>query len=235
MSGKFMVVTGGTKGIGKAIAEKFAAEGFDIATCARSEQDLNKLAFNLHEQYGGKVFAFCHDISKAHQAKQFVRDVRSIGRPISVLVNNAGGFSPGRLIDEEEGVLERMLGSNLISAYNVTRGLVQDMIAMKGGHIFNLCSVASIQAYPNGGSYSVAKFGLLGFSKNLREELKNEGVKVTAVLPGATYTASWRDSGLPQDRFMKSSDVAEAIFSAYSLSVGSVVEELLIRPQLGDI
>jgi len=95
--------------------------------------------------------------------------------------------------------------------------------------------VPSIKAYPNGGSYAISKFALLGFSKVLREELKPAGIRVTAILPGATKTASWEGTDLPDSRFMKPEDVAEAVFSAWSLSPHSVVEELLIRPQLGDI
>jgi short-subunit dehydrogenase len=98
-----------------------------------------------------------------------------------------------------------------------------------------MCSIASIKAYPNGGSYAISKFALLGFSKVLREELKDKGIRVTAILPGATRTSSWDGVDLPDERFMKSEDVAETIFSAYSLSKRSVVEEILIRPQLGDI
>jgi short-subunit dehydrogenase len=109
------------------------------------------------------------------------------------------------------------------------------MMEKKQGHIFNLCSIASIQAYANGGSYAISKFALLGFSKCLREELKEYGVRVTAVLPGATRTASWDGVDLPDERFMKSEDVAETIYAAYTLSGRSVVEEILIRPQLGDL
>jgi short-subunit dehydrogenase len=98
-----------------------------------------------------------------------------------------------------------------------------------------MCSIASIKAYPNGGSYAISKFALLGFSKVLREELKEFNIRVTAVLPGATRTASWDGVDLPEDRFMRAEDVAETVFSAYSISERSVVEEIIIRPQLGDI
>jgi hypothetical protein len=98
-----------------------------------------------------------------------------------------------------------------------------------------MCSIASIKAYPNGGSYAISKFALLGLSKVLREELKPFGIKVTAILPGATKTASWDGVDLPDDRFMMAEDIAETVFAAYSLSSRSVVEEILIRPQLGDI
>jgi short-subunit dehydrogenase len=150
-----------------------------------------------------------------------------------VLVNNAGYFVPGSVLDEPSGTLESMIETNLYSAYYTTRGLSNQI--KTGGHIFNMCSIASIKAYPNGGSYAISKFALLGFSKVLREELKPAGVRVTAILPGATKTDSWAGSTLPDSRFMKPEDVAEAVFSAWSLSPHSVVEELLIRPQLGDI
>ena len=98
-----------------------------------------------------------------------------------------------------------------------------------------MCSVASIAAYPNGGSYSISKFALYGMSKVLREELKPHGIRVVSVLPGATLTASWTGTDLPPDRFMKPEDVADAVWGAYSLSRNSVVEDIVIRPQLGDI
>jgi hypothetical protein len=90
-------------------------------------------------------------------------------------------------------------------------------------------------AYSNGGSYAISKFALLGFSKCLRSELKGHGIRVTAVMPGATLTESWRGTDLNEDRFMKAEDVAETIYSAYTLSDRSVVEEIILRPQLGDL
>src|SRR5690606_33154149 len=101
--------------------------------------------------------------------------------------------------------------------------------------IFNMCSTASITPYVNGGSYCISKFALLGMSKVLREEMKPFGIKVTTVIPGATLTASWEGTELPSDRFMKSEDVAATIWTAYALSPQAVLEELIIRPQLGDL
>ena len=119
---------------------------------------------------------------------------------------------------------------------SVAKDLAAALKAQRSGHVFNLCSIASIEeAYPNGGSYAISKFALLGFSKVLREELKAYGIRVTAILPGATRTASWDGVELPDDRFMKVEDVADAVYAAYALSGRSVVEEMVIRPQLGDI
>jgi NADP-dependent 3-hydroxy acid dehydrogenase YdfG len=98
-----------------------------------------------------------------------------------------------------------------------------------------MCSTASITAYTNGGSYCISKFALYGLTKVLREELKPHHIKVTAILPGATLTTSWEGVNLPEERFMKPQDVAETIWSAYHLSPSAVIEEILMRPQLGDI
>jgi hypothetical protein len=228
-----LVITGGTKGIGRSIIERFAHEGFDVVTCARKEEDLR--ALKNDSGISGEVFTHQADVSEEEQAKGFAAYVHSLNRPVDVLVNNAGYFVPGEISTEPEGTLDSMMRANLYSAYHITRGLVEGMKQQQSGHIFNMCSIASIKAYPNGGSYAITKFALLGFSKCLREELKTSGIRVTSILPGATRTASWDGVDLPDERFMKPDDVADMVYAAYALSSRSVVEEILIRPQLGDI
>lgn len=109
------------------------------------------------------------------------------------------------------------------------------MRTAKKGYIFNICSVASINSYDGGGSYAISKFALLGFTKNLRHELKTDHIRVTAVLPGAVLTPSWDGTPLPESRFIPADDIATLILQAYQLSDRTVVEEILIRPQLGDL
>jgi short-subunit dehydrogenase len=232
---KLLVLTGGTKGIGRAIIERFAKAGFDVATCARKENDLTELKRAVEQGFEVKTYTMVADMSKKKQVEAFADFVKDLHRPIDVLVNNAGYFIPGTLLEEEEGALESMVESNVYSAYYMARAIVPVMKEAGSGHVFTMCSVASIMAYPNGGSYAISKFALLGFSKVLREETKACGIRVTAILPGATRTASWDGVDLPEERFMRAADVAETVFSAYSLSDRSVVEEIIIRPQLGDI
>ena len=233
---KLIVVTGGSKGIGRAIIEKFAAQSFDVVTCARNKEDLKKLEFEIKKKYpSSAVYTTTADMADKQQTESFVNFVTDLKRPVDILVNNAGYFVPGSISTEPDGTLESMIHANLYSAYYTTRGLVQAMKNRKSGHIFNMCSIASIKAYSNGGSYAITKFALLGFSKCLREELKEFGIRVTSILPGATKTASWEGSEEPDERFMKAEDVAETIYAAYSISGRSVVEEVIIRPQLGDI
>ncbi len=233
---KYILVTGGTKGIGRAVIEQFAKEGYHIITCSRNEKDLQKLKLEIEQAYTfSKVFYREADLSDKKSLKLFLSFVKGLGVKLDVLVNNSGLFIPGKITEEDEEALPFMIQTNLYSAYYLTKGLVPDMIKRRSGHIFTLCSTASITPYINGGSYCISKFALYGMTKVLREELKEYNVRVTAILPGATLTASWEGVDLPPERFIKPEDVAMAMYNAYALSENSVVEELLIRPQLGDL
>ncbi|WP_162052350.1 SDR family oxidoreductase [Pontibacter pamirensis] len=233
---RYILVTGGTKGIGRAVIEQFAKEGFHIITCSRNEKDLQKLKLEIEQNYTfSKVLFKEADLSDSKSLRSFLDFVKKLNVEVDVLVNNSGLFIPGKITEEDDEALPFMIQTNLYSAYYMTKGIVPDMIKRRSGHIFNLCSTASITPYINGGSYCISKFAMYGMSQVLREELKEHNVRVTAILPGATLTASWEGVDLPPERFIKPEDVAMAMFNAYTLSENSVVEELLIRPQLGDL
>jgi len=231
-----VVVTGASKGIGRALAEKFASAGATLVICARSAQQLVQTATQLTAKYPqSKVYTMAADLANKAEAEAFGKFVLENAGRVDVLVNNAGSFLPGSVKAEEDGVLEKMISTNLYSAYHLTRALLPVMVKAHAGHIFNMCSIASLQAYSNGGSYSISKFALAGFSKNLREELKQHNIKVTAVYPGAVYTDSWSGSGVDPNRIMEAADVAELVFTVSQLSPQACVEELVLRPQLGDL
>ncbi|SKC17264.1 SDR family oxidoreductase [Dyadobacter psychrophilus] len=230
------VVTGGTKGIGKACIERFLGEGFDVITCARNANDLEELEKELTNRFANaRLYYQAADLSLKEDLSAFIDFIISKNRITEVLINNTGVFIPGQIHNETEGTLEKTIETNLYSAYHLTRAIVPGMMEERKGHIFTMCSTASIMAYPNGGSYCISKFALYGMTKVLREEMKPHNVKVTAVLPGATFTDSWKGADLPEDRFMDSKDIADTIWAAYTLSPRAVMEEILIRPQLGDL
>jgi short-subunit dehydrogenase len=232
---KSILVTGGTKGIGRAIIFKFAAAGFDIYTCSRSEEDLEQLRTDLTNEFPDiRVYFQQADFSKMDEVIRFAEWVKSHTVP-DVLVNNAGVFLPGSIHNEPEGNFELMMHTNLFSVYHLTRAFTDGMISRREGHIFSMGSIAGLTAYANGGTYAISKWALLGFTKCLRQELMEYNIKVTSIMPGATFTASWEGVDIPEERFMKATDVAEAVWSAYNLSPQSVVEEIVIRPQLGDL
>ncbi|MDF2383627.1 SDR family oxidoreductase [Nostoc ellipsosporum NOK] len=233
---RIAVITGASRGIGKAIAEKLAANGFDLLLVSRNEFKLYQALEDLMTRYPDvSLKARAFDLSEPAAAKACGEWILTHTTAPAVLVNNAGTYLPGDIYKQEEGVLESQLATNLYSAYHLTRALLPAMTAQKNGHIFNICSIASLRAYPNGGAYSISKFALYGFSQNLREEMKQYGIKVTAVLPGAVMTDSWQGFDNSQRRIMEASDIASLVYAATQLSPQACVEDIIIRPQLGDL
>lgn len=230
-----VVITGASRGIGKAIAEKFAAEGADLYLCSRNMDTTLSWQQSLMERHGINVSSFNADLGDATATRQFGADVLKAAGPVDVLVNNTGIYEPGSIYNEKEGQLEHMLAVNLFSAYHLTRAIVPSMIDRKSGHIFNMSSIAALQAYPNGGSYSISKWAMAGFSKNLREEMKPYNIKVTTVHPGATMSSSWDGFNIDPKRIMEAHDIAAMIVAASKLSPQACVEEIVMRPQLGDL
>ncbi|HWB91881.1 MAG TPA: SDR family oxidoreductase [Puia sp.] len=230
------IITGASRGLGKAMAERFAEGGYDLYLCSRNQVSLAETAEQLAARFPN--IAIQHravDMGIRDQAIAFGQWLLTNGTAVDVLINNAGQFLPGSVHDEPAGLLEQLMAVNLYSAYHLTRQLLPAMMARRSGHVFNICSVASFKAYPNGGAYSISKYALAGFSANLREEMKPYGVKVTSVFPGAAYTDSWAGSGVDPHRIMMAADVAEMVFTASRLSPQATVEEILLRPQLGDL
>ncbi len=231
-----IVITGASKGIGKAVATAFAADNHDLFLCARNEVALYNTVAELQVKFpDSNINAIAADVANKEDNKKLAEWILQKAGTTDVLINNAGQFLPGSVYNEPEGLLEQMMAVNVYSAYQLTRQLLPAMMTAKQGHIFNLCSIASLQAYANGGSYSISKFALMGFSKNLREELKPYNIKVTAVYPGAVMTDSWGDFDNSRQRIMEADDIAAMIIAATKLSPQAVVEDIVIRPQLGDL
>jgi short-subunit dehydrogenase len=230
-----VIVTGASRGIGKAVAEIFAANGHDLFLSSRNEVALYKAMEELQTNYPSvSIKAKAFDLSDKQQAKDLGNWCLKYTVP-DIIVNNAGLFEPGSVYNEPEGVLESQLAINVSSAYHLTRILLPQMMKRKSGHIVNLCSIASLDSYNNGGAYSISKFAMYGFSKNLREEMKPYNIKVTAVHPGAVLTDSWSGYDNSSNRIMEAEDIAKMIYACTQLSAGACVEDIVMRPQLGDL
>ena len=233
-----IVITGASKGLGKAIAEIFAADeqGHNLFLCARTKEELENTGKELQARFlKTNIHTKTCDVADKKQLADFVKWIMTITDKVDMLVNNAGIYLPGSAHGEEDGVLETLMEVNVYSAYHLTRLLLPQMIKAKNGHIFNICSIASLQAYPNGGAYGISKFAMYGFSKNLREEMKPYGIKVTHVLPGAAFTDSWSGSGVDPKRIMEAGDIAKMVYAAAQLSPQACVEEIILRPLPGDL
>ncbi len=227
---KKVLVTGGSKGIGLGIAKIFYDHDFEVIICARGEDGLKKAATDMPG-----VHTFACDLSKKEAVKQMASAINEKFGVLEVLVNNAGTFQMGEMHAEEDEVFEQLMATNVNSAYYLTKSLLPAMIEKKHGTIFNVCSIASLMPYTSGSSYSISKYALLGFSKVLREEMKPMGIRVVALMPGAVYTDSWAASDLPPERFIPVEDIAKLVWNAYDLSDSTVVEDIIVRPRLGDI
>lgn len=195
------LITGASKGIGRAIAEQFAAEDYNLVLSARNLSDLERLGSELKEKYPHIcVYTVVADCGKIEDVKHLA-DVTNAHFPVlDVLVNNVGVYVAENLLDEADDTLSRQMNINVYAAHYLCKYFGRKMRERQSGHIFNMCSVAGVKPLVNWGSYCVTKFALMGLTKVLREELMEHHVKVTAVLPGSTLTNSWEGYGVDWEK-----------------------------------
>ncbi|HEY1792800.1 MAG TPA: SDR family oxidoreductase [Opitutaceae bacterium] len=231
-----VVVTGSSQGIGAAIAAAFAAEvpGVCVALVARSAEKLAGVA-RACASLGATPGVFPCDVTDEAQVGQLASAVLGRFGAVDVLVNNAGRYAGGSFLDTSASDFDRMISANLRSLFLVTRAFAPAMIRRGRGDIFNMGSVAGITALAGAPAYTAAKFGVAGLSKAMRAEWKDKGVRVCCVHPGATVSPSWKGSGVPAGRMMPAEDVAKAFVALYRMTRRTVVEEIVLRPQLGDL
>lgn len=231
MNRKTAIITGATKGIGKAIALKFLHAGYNIGICARNQGDLDQFRAAFSSSFPQqKIIALKADLQVTSEVEAFGNSMLHEFEHIDVLVNNAGVFLPGTVLEESFSQLEQQINTNLYSAYILSQMIGKKMAGQASGHIINICSLASLQAYAGGSSYSISKYAMLGMSDNFRAALKPYKVKVTAVCPGPTMSASWEGSGVPEEKLMPAEDIAEMIFCCAATGFNSCVDRLIINP-----
>jgi NAD(P)-dependent dehydrogenase (short-subunit alcohol dehydrogenase family) len=236
MKAPVILITGASQGIGAAIALTFAQEeaGCRLALVARTEKNLRAVARECLK-LGAEVEIFPCDVSDEAGVKALARDVTKHFDPVDVLINNAGAFGMAPFAKTEVAMFDQMVATNLRSAFLVTRAFLPAMLKRKHGDIFFMSSIAGLGAYPQAAAYCAAKFGVTGLAKVLRAETKEHGVRVCCVHPGATWSPSWSKSGVKRERIMPAEDIARAILDVSRLSRRTVVEEIVLRPQLGDL
>ena len=231
-----VIITGASRGIGYSIAERFLKDRkFQIVICCKHKKNLESSLIKLKSKYPKANIAGQNiDLSITKNIKSFANFCLSVGSPF-ILINNVGSFKSSSIFTENDTDVEKSLSINLFAAYHLTKCLLPKMVENKNGHIINICSIASIKGFKNCSAYNIAKFALYGFGKYLREELKDLNIKVTNVIPGATNTDSWDGMDIDPKRLIDPNDIAEMIYSITKLSKQSLVEDIIIRPQLGDL
>lgn len=231
-----ILITGATKGIGKATALEMAKNNHSLALCARNQHELNSLQkelFAINPKIN--ILTVKTDCSVKQEVIAFADKAIAHFKKIDVLVNNVGMFSPSRILEEQDDRLSAHFNINVVAPYVLYQKLAPLMIKRGSGHIFNICSVASLQTIVDAGSYCVTKAALLSLNNIMREETKPSGVKVTAIIPGSTLTSSWDGTIISPDKFVLPSDVATSISQIMQLSKGANVDQLIITPQNGQV
>jgi NAD(P)-dependent dehydrogenase (short-subunit alcohol dehydrogenase family) len=231
-----VVITGASQGIGAAIARAFSAAipGVRLALVARSSSNLALVARDC-VRLGASAGVFPCDVTDEEAVAALEPAVRRRFGAADVLVNNAGKYLGAPFLSTSVADFDRILAANLRSLFLVTRAFAPAMVRRRRGDIFNMGSVAGLAAYPGSPAYTAAKFGVTGLSKSMRAEFRDKGVRVCCVYPGATVSPSWKGSGVPAARMMPAQDVAAAFVALFRMTRRTVVEEVVLRPQLGDL
>lgn len=227
-----VLITGATKGIGRALVERFAASADELHLVARNARDLESLQKKLQSD-DCRVHVYPADLSKPAEVSSLVDSLRSNMDALHLLINNAGVYLPGQLLSEPTGNLDYMMQLNVLSHYELVRGLHVKMPA--GSHLIHMASVASRKLFTGKPSYSISKHAQGALTEAFRHELRPLGIRVTNVMPGPTWSASWEGVEFPENRLLDAKHIAEAVWQAWQLPPEAVMEELVIRPFEGDI
>lgn len=229
-----VVITGASQGIGAAIAAALATEGRTLCLVARNLENLESVA-KVCRDHGAEARPFQCDVTDENAVRRMAAQVADYAGVPDIVINNAGAFVPGSLVDTPLEVFRSQVEVNLTSAFLVTRAFLPGMSLRGSGLLVFMGSVAAVKGYPGGVAYCAAKHAVLGLARAIREESKSTGLQVSTVLPGATLTPSWDGADIPEERFMPAEDIAAAVRSIVEMSPRTVVEEMLLRPQPGDI
>jgi short-subunit dehydrogenase len=237
MSKPLVLITGASQGIGAALARTFAREvrGVRLALVARNEKKLAAVARQCLSAGAAQAEFFPCDVSGEKSVAAMVTAVTMRCGTVDVLINNAGVFAGAPFTEMTVAEFDRLIATNLRSVFLVSRAFAPAMAQRGRGDIFNLSSIAALTAYPGGAGYAAAKAGVAALSRVMRAELREKGVRVCCVFPGATWSPSWEGAGVPPERMMPARDVARAFLDVWRLSRRSVVEEIVLRPQRGDV
>ena len=222
------IITGASRGIGEAIANALAEDGFNLAICARSASDIEATRQSiLAKSSDVHVYSAALDVQDEEKVQKFVQESSSLG-PIEVLVNNAGLYTHGTS-GISGSAFREMLETNTLAPHLFTQIVIEEMKARRRGHIFNIASICGKEAYPDVGAYCASKYALVGYSSALDQEVAQFGVKVTALCPSWVNTELAKNSPVPAEKRIQPTDLANAIRYVMTLSSGARVRELTIH------
>lgn len=230
-------IIGASRGIGAAIARNLSETGATLFLSSRSSETLKKIADELSGN--AKVFAFPVDASDETQVSKTYEKIKAVFGSPDVVINNAGIGIFKNLIDIDYEEFDRMIDVNLKGVFNACKATLPDMIERRKGTIININSISTKTTFVNSSVYSATKAGALAMSRALREEVRDKGIKIVDIFPGATNTDIWKAELREKfsDDMIKPEEIAETVRRALELSTidGMMVEEISVRPQGGDL
>jgi len=230
---KVAVITGGGTGIGLAIARLFAKSGYSVVITGRDAKRLKRVATDISTK-NGQVLAISCDVRDSASVEKLFQEIGQRHTKIDVLINNAGVAHALAPVDElPVETWKEVVDTNLTGTFLITRAALPLMRA--GGTIVNNLSVAAVQPFAGMSAYNASKYGALGFTHVLREDLRKRGIRVLALLPGATDTEIWSQfwPDAPREKMISAETVAQAVLHAVSAPANTAIEEIRIGPAAG--
>jgi 3-oxoacyl-[acyl-carrier protein] reductase len=229
LEGNIALITGASRGIGLAIARKLAQLGARLSLCARDAARLESAGADLRRN-GFDSLTMVADVTHSNEIQKLVeRTHRELG-PIDILINNAGigRFGPAHQMSEADW--DAVLDTNLKSVFLVTRAVVPGMIERKRGHVVNISSLAGKNAFAGGGIYCASKWGLMGLTTCMAEDLRAHNIRVSAVCPGSVATDFSPHTGRDTSKLLQPEDVAHAVATIVTQAPQSFISEIDLRP-----
>jgi 3-oxoacyl-[acyl-carrier protein] reductase len=229
LNGTVALVTGGSRGIGNAIARRLASLGAAVSICGRDSAALEN-SENEIRALGRPVYSQIADVTKASDVESLVKAVEEKLGVISILVNNAGIGRFGPVQEKSEEEWDLVMNSNLKSIFLVSRAVVPSMIRQRRGDIINISSLAGKNTFAGGGIYCASKWGVQGLTGCMAEDLRGHGIRVSAICPGSVATEfSGRGAKDPQ-KVLRPEDVAHAVAMLVMQGPQSFISEVHLRP-----
>jgi 3-oxoacyl-[acyl-carrier protein] reductase len=229
LAGQVALVTGASRGIGLAIARRLSQMGARVSLCARNATNLERAASELRGA-GAQVLAVRTDVTRGDAIAALVGETQRVLGPIDILVNNAGIGIFRPFYEQSETDWNTILDTNLKSVFLVSRAVAPEMIRRKTGHIINISSLAGKNTFANGAIYCASKWGLLGLSGCMAEDLRAHGIRVSAICPGSVATEFSPHAGKDPSRMLQAEDVAHAVAALVTQAPGSFISEVQMRP-----
>ena len=229
LAGKVALVTGGNRGIGKAIAARLAAFGAAVAICGRDSQTLATAAREL-QAAGTPVYSQRADVTKSSDVDALIKETETALGAISILVNNAGMGLFGPVQEKTEQQWDTLMNTNLKSVFLVSRQVIPGMIQRKSGDIINISSLAGKSTFAGGGIYCASKWALQGLSGCMAEDLRNFGIRVSTVCPGSVATEFSGRGPKDASKVLTAQDVAHAVAMIATQGPQSFLSEVQLRP-----